>query len=101
MLQYLERATIWTTDAMFQPLTPLQIATMVRQLDSRLVNIVGEMRENELSLVYSFLVAGTMHVFTVENISRTVASIADLYPSAAQYEEKLSQQWSLVFQRPE
>jgi hypothetical protein len=80
--------------------SPLQVAKLVRQLDSRLASIVGEEKEDKLTLAYTFTVAGSTHVFAIDVEGKTVVSIADLYPTAAAFEQALSQQWGLVFKRP-
>jgi hypothetical protein len=86
---------------MVESITPLQVAKLVRRLDSRLTSIAGEVKEDKFTLTYTFTVAGSAHVFAIGVKDKTVASIADLYPRAAAFEQELSQQWGLVFQRPD
>ena len=77
--------------------SPYQIALLIRNLDSKLINIEYKQAAEERCLVYQFAVAGRVRAFPVPLNATTLDSIADLYPAALAFEQKLQDQWGLVF----
>lgn len=77
--------------------SPHQIAFLIRSLDSQLLRIEHEQWGDERFLLYVFAVAGKVQAFQVALGTETLDSIADLYPAALAFEQKLQDQWGLVF----
>jgi arylformamidase len=78
-------------------LSPRTVAALIRALDSRLVEIASDPGASQLTLCYSFEVAGNVQTFRISPPSTTLNSISDLYPQAAIHEQALRQQFGLTF----
>jgi hypothetical protein len=88
------------SDPLLHGFSPRHVASLIREIDSRLVSIDYAESASQRALVYTFEVAGKRQPFRIAVPSNTIASIVDLYPEAAPQEQELQHRFGLVFQPP-
>ena len=78
-------------------LSPREVATVIRSLDSHLIQIAYEQAPDGNVLIYTFEVAGMRRSFRLALAPDELESIGDLYAEATVHEQRLVDQFGLAF----